>query len=128
MNINHYSYKGIGETVLTFKTYKNLNKGDFIRLDTEGTAVLADANSEFVGVVLAVCEDHVSVLVKGFIELPMSSASAFPASGARKRRPPRRIRPKSATLKRMRAFAAVPPDRATVTPNRAAPIPASAVR
>ena len=81
MNINHYSYKGIGETVLTFKTYKNLNKGDFIRLDTEGTAVLADANSEFVGVVLAVCEDHVSVLVKGFIELPMSSASAFPATG-----------------------------------------------
>ena len=63
MNINHYSYKGIGETVLTFKTYKNLNKGDFIRLDTEGTAVLADANSEFVGVV------------------PMSSASAFPATG-----------------------------------------------
>ena len=54
MNINHYSYKGIGETVLTFKTYKNLNKGDFIRLDSEGTAVLADANSEFVGVVLAV--------------------------------------------------------------------------
>ena len=69
MNINHYSYKGIGETVLTFKTYKNLNKGDFIRLDTEGTAVLADG------------EDHVSVLVKGFIELPMSSASAFPATG-----------------------------------------------
>ena len=81
MNINHYSYKGIGETVLTFKTYKNLNKGDFIRLDTEGTAVLADVNSEFVGVVLAVCEDHVSVLVKGFIELPMSPASAFPATG-----------------------------------------------
>ena len=87
MNINHYSYKGIGETVLTFKTYKNLNKGDFIRLDSEGTAVLAELMNfigvlgSVLGVVLAVCEDHVSVLVKGFIELPMSSASAFPATG-----------------------------------------------
>lgn len=81
MNINHYAYNGIGEQVVTFKTSKSLKKGDLIKLDTGGSVSLADVDGEFIGVVLSANEDYVSAIIKGFVELPLSTAGSIGGAG-----------------------------------------------
>lgn len=69
------SFRGIHETIATFKAGTGVDAGVPVKVSAEGTVAACSANDEFAGVVTSVREGYCAVQLSGYAEMSYSGTA-----------------------------------------------------